>query len=129
MKRYGAFLLLAVIAFSLNCDLLNNGASDYYIYFAHQNPNAPASAIEYPVFRMKTDGSESDTARFGSAGVYSEEGVRIDTAGEWMVFAEAAGVFVLAVQKTDGSEKFVYYGGEVDFMPNITRDGKTVAFV
>jgi Tol biopolymer transport system component len=130
MKRYGVFFLLAMVGFSLHCGLLNNGSNDsYYIYFAHQNPNAPASAIEYPIFRMKTDGSESDTARFGSALVYSEQGVRIDTAGEWMAFAEAAGVFALAVQKTDGSGKFVYYGGAVDFMPNISRDGKTVAFV
>lgn len=128
MKRLFFLFVPLLITLIAGCGLFNP-EPDYYIYFAHEDSSAESSSNRYPIFRMEPDGSEPDTAFFGTYPVYSEEGVRFDTAGEWMAFAEAAGVFALAVQRTDGSSKFTFLGGAVDHMPSVSADGKRVAFV
>lgn len=128
MKKIFYLFIPVIIALVAGCGILKP-EPDYYIYFAHEDTAAAASSNRYPVFRMEPDGSNPDTAFFGSYPVYSEEGVRFDTAGSFMAFAEAAGVFAVTVQRTDGSARFTYMGGAVDHMPSVSADGKRVVFV
>lgn len=102
---------------------------DYYIYFAHRDPEQVVPTLSYPIFKMKPDGSGLSLARFGSGVVYSEKGCSLSGDGKRISWTELVGGNRVAVMNSDGTGKATIKEGVQSYLPELSHDGATVSFV
>lgn len=128
MRKIAVVFSLAALLLA-GCSIFNPG-DDYYIYFAHEDTDAAAHEA-YPIYVMDTDGENMEVAVFGTETVYCDQGIRLDTAAGWMTYAYAGPgeEYQLAVQKTDGSFRFIHREQITAQMPAISADGEKVVFI
>lgn len=102
---------------------------DFFIYFAHRDPEQVAPAQAYPIYRMKPDGSEMAAAKFGTQIIYSEKGCSFSSDGKRVAWTELIGSNQVSVVNSDGSGKVIIKEGIESYQPVLSHEGATVALV